>query len=111
WHWTTMRIVDRFSNSWLTAPVPKLDAVESQAPYPANDSRENDRREEYIRLRGNMPVVETRPSLVPGQGYEVRFWITAHSSPRFKQKPRDIPTSVTWSAGDQFPIKTITAAN
>jgi hypothetical protein len=56
------------------------------------------RRNWYHELRGNMPTIETMPSLVPGQAYEVRMWIVGHDG------RTDVPKEVIWSAGRYYPV-------
>ena len=36
------------------------------------------RKDTYNRQRGNMPIAEVLPSLLPGQGYEARVWLAQH---------------------------------
>jgi hypothetical protein len=46
-----------------------------------------------------MPVAEVIPSLMPGQGYEVRAWLVQH------KYHSEFPVKVTWSAGPEFDRK------
>lgn len=62
------------------------------------------RSEEYGRLRGNMLCVDVSPCTSEKQ-YSTKAvaWIEPHKSTRVpKQADCDIPTGVTWNAGDMF---------
>lgn len=62
------------------------------------------RRQAYSDLRGNMPVCEVMPSLIPGQHNEVRLWIELH---RGDLESHQKPVEVTWSAGPRHPVVTV----
>jgi 3',5'-cyclic AMP phosphodiesterase CpdA len=104
WQWRTLREYDLPFFSAQCMPKPKVATV-----TPFNEAgiekQEQKRMEEYSSSRGNMAVVEVLPSLVPGQAYEARLWIVPHPSSR---SPREVPLSVTWSAGPKFPVKAVT---
>jgi hypothetical protein len=55
----------------------------------------------YVKLRGNMPVVEVIPSFQPGQAYEAKVRIEPHTS---NNGEREMPEEVIWSAGGKFPM-------
>ncbi len=107
WTWTTLRVDDRifYRNQ-------RIPPVEYPSPVIRIDSKppqfEGERGAEYARLRGNLPVVEVRPSFEPFQKYEAVFWLAEHPSNRF---PAERPVSVKWSAGELFPVLTVTAGN
>jgi hypothetical protein len=67
----------------------------------AKNSQEAQRIAEYARTRGNFAVIETRPSLIPGQAYEATCCIVQHDP---NQTQAETPVEVTWSAGPLFPI-------
>jgi hypothetical protein len=60
---------------------------------------------EYARLRGNMLVVEVRPSLAAGQAYEALVWLVPKQG-----KNREVPVEVIWSAGRHFPVQRVSQA-
>jgi hypothetical protein len=91
WSWETIDEDDR--SFFADARMPRS-RVESQPSPETRDQRAN----EYQRTRGNMPVVEVLPSMVPGQAYEARAWIVPH-----QRRPEDVPVRVRWSAGAKFP--------
>ncbi|MFO1208176.1 MAG: metallophosphoesterase [Amaricoccus sp.] len=94
WHWTTLRSYDRVLSSYEHLPLPEP-AIHEPLPQEA-DAMEKARAAEYGRLRGNMPVVEVLPSLMPGQGYEARAWLVQQGS--WAERPME----VTWSCGKHF---------
>jgi 3',5'-cyclic AMP phosphodiesterase CpdA len=76
---------------------------EEHGRHSNNFPYETERKNEYKRLRGNMPVIEVIPSLKAGQEYEARVRIVRHpdksgSTP----SPKDIPIEVEWNAGPYF---------
>ncbi len=95
WYWKTLRVIDRRLMPYATLPAPKhpraLEFIGNHDPQ-----AEIRRKSIYVELKGNMPVVEVMPSLVPGQAYEARLWIVAHD------EQRTLPRTVTWSAGRMF---------
>jgi len=103
WSWKTLMVDDRVlrSHPSLTPMCHAKPLAESEVSV-AN--AEDCRIKEYERLRGNMPVLEVRPSFEPGQAYEARFWLVEHLSPalRSKGQSRIVPKTVTWSAGTRF---------
>jgi hypothetical protein len=103
WSWNTLRTDDRsfVLNDKLTSP--KWEKVEI-VPFAAANVDDTKRKAQYADLRGNMPVVEVRPSLIPGQAYEATFWIVAHDANHRSYK---VPDKVEWSAGGQFSVLTI----
>jgi 3',5'-cyclic AMP phosphodiesterase CpdA len=97
WTWRTLRTYDRVMSPYENLP---LSGQFGRAPFPKEgDELEEKRKEEYERLRLNMPVVEVLPSLMPGQGYEARAWIVCHRG------HKDSPKQVLWSAGRNFDRK------
>jgi len=97
WSWETVDEDDRSFFADARLPRPRVDAESAETVDTA-------RIKEYQRMRGNLPVVEVSPSMVPGQAYEARAWIVPH-----QRKKADIPISVRWSAGPRFPTFTIRA--
>jgi 3',5'-cyclic AMP phosphodiesterase CpdA len=94
WRWRTLRVFDKILSPYENLPLPSACGHTS---FPQNDdSLEEERNEEYTKLRQNMPVVEVLPSLEPGQGYEARVWLERH---RYHQES---PQRVVWSAGRMF---------
>jgi 3',5'-cyclic AMP phosphodiesterase CpdA len=97
WQWKTLRYDDRqFFNGQKMPRKKKL--VKEKFGTAAHLKSETLREEVYKHARGNMPVVEVVPSLIPGQAYEARIWIVGHKS----RTEADIPLKVTWSAGGWF---------
>ena len=107
WEWHPLRVDDRifYRNERLPAvPYPSpIISVEDKTP-----AHEAHRTGEYARLRGNIPVIEVRPSFEPFQKYEAVFWLAEHPS---KQFPAERPIHVTWSAGDLFPVLEVDAGD
>lgn len=101
WKWETLRFDDRNFQRGERLPRPrKLDYCKFDLSVLGE--AEAVRKAEYARTRGNLPVVEVLPSLIPRQGYEARVWIVGHN-----RRDEDIPTEVTWAAGEKFPTATI----
>jgi 3',5'-cyclic AMP phosphodiesterase CpdA len=100
WRWKTLKVDDRDFVPRTTRAVPIRAAIRlfDQRQDGTCDKRRTD---EYARLRGNIPVVEVRPSLVPGQAYEARFWLAQHPA---LPGQGERPARVTWSAGKKFPV-------
>jgi hypothetical protein len=68
---------------------------------------EEQRARLYSQTRGNLPIVQVLPSLIPDQAYEAVLWIVPH--PYGSPKPeKDIPIEVTWAAGRKFEVITVT---
>jgi 3',5'-cyclic AMP phosphodiesterase CpdA len=93
WHWNTLRADERRLS--LAERLPNPDVAKWTGPTPAARAREERRVAMYEKLRGNMPVAEVMPSMIPGQAYEVRLWIVPHHRV-------ELPKRVVWSAGDNF---------
>ena len=107
WTWSTLRVDDRiFYRNQRIPPVDFPSPVISIDKEPPKF--EAKRGGEYARLRGNLPVVEVRPSFEPFQKYEAVFWLAEHPSKTFRPER---PVSVKWSAGELFPVLTVTAGN
>lgn len=93
WRWETLRVYDKILSPFANYPLPGRNEI---IPFPPEeDALEIQRKSEYGRLRGNMPVAEVFPSLTPGQGYEVRAWLEPHRN-------NEPPVEVVWSAGEAF---------
>lgn len=90
WHWTTLKETDRDISHRTSRTAYRGQARTAQLV------NERDRIATYTALRGNMPVVRVRPSLVAGQEYEAHFYLRAHDH------QREVPREVTWSAGPMF---------
>lgn len=104
WKWRKLR---EYDIPFFAAECrPKKLADETRADTDVVKETNKARGAEYARLRGNMPVVEVLPSLVPGQAYEARVWIVPHKG----EIPREVPIEVLWSAGPKFPVVKATAA-
>jgi 3',5'-cyclic AMP phosphodiesterase CpdA len=100
WDWFDMRIVDR---TFIDEDnVVKLDKSALRKFDPRTDQEDDKNRAEmYARTRGNLPVVQVRPSLIPNQAYEAIVWIVQH--PDKPGRPgAESPVEVIWSAGPQF---------
>jgi hypothetical protein len=91
--WQYLKRVDR--RVWPTKPDTKI----LQSYVQLNPKSEKNRKSEYSRLRGNMPVLEIVPSVMPDQDYEARLSIIGHDS---SESSREIPDKVIWSAGPKF---------
>lgn len=106
WTWKTLRIDDRvfYRNQRLPEvpfPSPVIEVSDTLSPS------EPHRISEYARLRGNLPVVEVRPSFEPFQKYEAVFWLAEHQGSMSAERP----VHVKWSAGPNFPVLDIKAGN
>lgn len=102
WKWRTLRVEDRrlIQNETLP-PVRGTNTIAYELCDQVISSEQREKRRGwYHELRGNMPTIETMPSLVAGQAYEVRMWIVGHDG----RAPENIPREVIWSAGRSFPI-------
>jgi hypothetical protein len=97
WHFRTLRVDDRASG----VHMPEADLPHEEADFQA-DTFEEKRKEAYANLRGNMPVVEVMPSLIPDQAYEARVWIVRHKG----RTDVDVPVQVEWAAGRHFKVVT-----
>ena len=100
WTWETLRVDDRHFFGKDHVPFPGKHRVRK---FNATKDADCEKRRiaVYMETRGNLPVVEVLPSLTPGQAYEAIMWIVPH--PYGEPKPeRDIPTEVSWSAGELF---------
>ena len=103
WRWETLRVYDRVLTGVERRPLSRDVSVEN---FPDSaDEMENSRIDAYKNQRGNMPVVEVLPSVLPGQGYEARVWLVQHA--KTGSPKADIPKRVTWSAGSCFPRKVV----
>ena len=102
WTWRKLREYDIPFFAANCRPEEAKVAQVTAWPAAANGGDEG-RAAEYRRLRGNMAVVEVRPSLLIDQAYEARLWIVGHPG-------REIPVEVTWSAGPKFPRIKVTHA-
>jgi Calcineurin-like phosphoesterase/prokaryotic YEATS domain len=105
WNWYDMRICDRHfigNTNKIALSIVKC------TPFNEIDDRwrEECRIKEYERLRGYLPVVEVRPSLVQGQAYEAVVWIAKHPPERGKN-PRKDAVKVIWSAGKRFGVQEV----
>lgn len=100
WTWETQKVDDRWLGRPGSSAVPGP-VRPGQRDFDANTDAERDARRigEYTATRGNLPVVEVRPSLEFDQAYEARFWIVGH-----KRRPENVPLVVRWSAGKHFPV-------
>lgn len=96
WRWETLRIFDRTLTPYSI--VPNSGWGLGHEFKPEDRQRESLRTQVYKELRGNMPVVEVMPSLMPRQAYEARAWIVPHTI--HKESPR----RVVWSAGEKFRV-------
>ena len=96
WYWDTLRIHDKIFYRHERMPTGFFGEYTSSPS--ANSPEEQFRRNEYVRLKGNMPVVEVRPSFHPFQKYEAVSWIVPHPG----QHQVTPPASVTWTAGPLF---------
>lgn len=107
WRWSQLKEEDRSFYKGKPIPAPKIQS-RNRLPYSTASTSRNEtlRTAEYIRTRGNMPIVEVMPSLRPDQAYEARFWIVGH-----QRAEKDMPEQVTWSAGPRFPILTISKSD
>ncbi len=100
WEWSTLREDDRYYSTADYIPTPKKNAWKLTAHDESSVSKvEEERREQYARTKGNIAVVDVKPSLVEDEVYEATFWIVGHD-----RRKEDVPEEVTWSAGERFPI-------
>lgn len=97
WRWETLRVFDKILSPYENLPLSgKFERISFSE---GEDKLENERKSLYEYLRFNMPVVEVLPSLLPGQGYEARVWLTPH------RYHTEFPKRVIWSAGPKFSRK------
>ncbi len=102
WVWESLRVDDRHFFGSDHVPYPK-EFSERQFGNNVDKELEQERIGVYEQTRGNLPVVEVLPSLIPGQAYEAVLWIVGH--PYEEPKPeKDIPVEVTWAAGPKFEV-------
>ncbi len=101
WSWKTLRVFDKGLSLFKNFPAPKS-SRRVTFPEP-RDAFEDDRDNQYKKLRQNMPVVEVVPSLMPGQGYEACAWLVPH------RYHKESPVRVIWSAGPLFNRKIVEA--
>jgi 3',5'-cyclic AMP phosphodiesterase CpdA len=106
WSWRTLHIDDRHFLGQRQVPTPETNEART---FDSDTDHEIElyRNEEYVRSRGNMPVVNILPSLDPDHAYEATLWIVAHPW-NGRSEERDTPVEVTWSAGPRFDIIRIT---
>ena len=106
WKWTTLRDVDRRLYAPRDPPTPMRPMTTRPFDYGLDGDAEAQRSAIYRQTRRNMVVSEVLPSLVPGQAYEVRFWVVPHVNKYGDPKPDwEPPMRVVWSAGEYFPVK------
>jgi 3',5'-cyclic AMP phosphodiesterase CpdA len=100
WYWATLWEDDISSIHNSSAVKPQKEA-ELHLPFDGmvRKAQETLRKAKYQETRQNMAVAEVRPSLWPGQAYEVTVWIVPHRPDKQGWEP---PKCVIWSAGDQF---------
>lgn len=97
WNWKTIKNIDKVlatNTDWTYGAVIDRDFGDEDT------EREKLRKEEYARLRLNMPVVEVVPSLKENQEFEARMKIVGHP---YRE---ELPTMVVWSAGSLFSVRT-----
>jgi hypothetical protein len=97
WKWETVNVSEKIVTPHHSIPTIK----NAKLSIGANDERIAN----YEKLRGQMPVVEVMPSLIPEQAYEARAWITPHGKPLTSDKEL---IKVEWSAGKNFAVQTTT---
>lgn len=102
WKWKPLQYDDRHFFTGQALPAPKARQIGVFDSKTCGDG-ESKRQGEYSKARGNMPVVEVMPSLIPGQAYEARVWIVGH-----RRKVKDVPVRVIWSCGAKFETVTVT---
>jgi 3',5'-cyclic AMP phosphodiesterase CpdA len=99
WKWETVNISEKIVTPRHTLPSAKKTAL---ATY-----KSDDRVAYYEKLRGQIPVVEVMPSLIPKQAYEARAWIVSHPNPNDEKLSSDKELiKVEWSAGKNFGVQT-----
>ncbi|HTD17754.1 MAG TPA: metallophosphoesterase [Chthoniobacterales bacterium] len=108
WKWETLATDDRHYLLGRRARATSPTAMRYRQPMPKGDPVHEPRANEYARTRGNFPVAEVKPSLLPGQTNEVHLRIVQHGGGSEERKPGDDPIAVTWSAGYKFPSVRIT---
>jgi hypothetical protein len=104
WYWRTIATDDRSFLLGRRTRVLSPSAMNYQLPSGDDSPRQN----EYGRTRGNFPVAEIKPSLLPGQTNEVLLRIARHGVGQPWRTPNHDPVAVTWSAGAKFPMVTVT---
>jgi 3',5'-cyclic AMP phosphodiesterase CpdA len=103
WYWKPISTDDRYFLLGRRTRVPSPSAMNYEAP----SSDDKGRQDEYRRTRGNFPVAEIKPSLLPSQTNEVLLRIVRHGVGSPWRSAKDEPVAVTWSAGPKFPRVTI----
>jgi predicted MPP superfamily phosphohydrolase len=101
WEWETVNESDKILTPYQTLPQAGIVTLD-------NLSDDKLRLAKYDELRHSLPVVEVMPSLIPGQAYEARAWITFHR-PDLYTKPKLI--KVEWTAGPRFKKQICTVDN
>jgi predicted phosphodiesterase len=97
WKWETVNVSEKVVAPHKSFPTVKKATVASW--------KADERVPYYQRMRGQMPVVEVMPSLIPQQAYEARVWIVPHGK---KLNSKEELIKVEWSAGDMFRVQTAT---
>ena len=98
WQWQHRRTIDRVLRR---RPRATSASLAKTMPFHRGEAGcgEGERLDVYAKWRGNMPVLSIVPSTVEGQEYEVVVKIAPH-----KRRDDDVPVSVVWSAGPNFPL-------
>lgn len=92
WKWNTVNVSDKVVAPYQT--IPRIGSCEI-----ADLEQDEDRLKQYENQRYHMAVAEVMPSMIPGQAYEVRAWITPHRADLY-EGPKLI--KVEWTAGTKF---------
>jgi len=102
WFWEMMNIDDR--HFFAKNNIPKIANDYTVRDFDENDEVEDRQRKDvYVRSRGNLPVVDVLPSLEPDQAYDAIIWIVQHKYGEPKED-KDIPIKVVYSAGSCFDV-------
>lgn len=99
WKWETVNTSEKVVTPIHSLPFVKKSALSTWIT--------DERVDYYEKLRGQMPVVEVMPSLIPQQAYEARAWIVPHPHGS-KLAPNKELKKVEWCAGEMFSVQTAT---
>lgn len=102
WHWRTLAVDDRHHLARQRRGTPSAASM-WYLPRVATDSEVNlARQAEYSRTRGNFPVAEILPAMLPGQTAEVHLRIIHHGNDESLPPAQRQPDLVIWSGGDKW---------
>lgn len=105
WKWETSSTDDRV----LTTPSAgalRTDESGIRRDFDPEIDDDKPRRDRYLAVHDVFPVVSVRPSLIAHEAYEAELVCVRHDPDRDDARPR--AERVTWSAGENHPVVTVT---